>query len=82
MNKQLITGIIIGAVMVGLLVGLYLGYQFEKERWINRAYNQAIVDISFNIQQTGNIPLPDNSTGVIQIKSIPIKEICSQGATQ
>jgi len=71
--KQLITGIIIGMLIIGLGVGIYFGYQYEKSKWLNQGYEAG----TFYTAQTGIIRYVENSTGTPLIKTLTLQEVCN-----
>ncbi len=80
-NKLKVYAIIITVIL--LLVGGYFGYNYFGTRiattYYTEGYSQATIDIISNIQQTGSIPVFDNSTGQVEIKSLSLQEICQGG---
>lgn len=80
MNKQLVSGIAIGIIIAMLLAGVYVGYNNEKEKSYNEAYTYGYTQGALSISQTGSIPYIDNSTGVPEIKTTTIDDVCQRYA--
>lgn len=81
--NQITKGIIIGTLITLIVVGLYLGFNYEKNKYLNQGYNSAVNNVAYSITTTGNIPLVQNISGNLTIKSYPISELCKNlGKTQ
>lgn len=77
MNKQLVSGIAIGIIIAILLTGAYILYNIEKEKSYNEAYTYGYTEGALIVSQTGSIPYIDNSTGVPEIKTISVNDVCT-----
>lgn len=76
-KKDIIILVLVSIILISALVG---GFFYIKNKYTNQGfqsgYNQAVINLVSQISQTGNIPMFSNQTGQIQIKSIPISQIC------
>jgi len=79
MNKQSIAIIILSLLVIAGTIYIS-GIQIVKfhDKWTQEGYNQGAIQTINQIQQTMNLPYFDNSTGVIELKSIPIKQLCQE----
>jgi len=80
--KIIIITILITLLMIG---GAYIlnksATDLYKQRLDNKTiegYNQGVYDIILTINQNGKIPILNNSTGVLKVNWIDIKEICKE----
>ena len=64
------------AILIIILYGLYLGFNYVKNNSYSQGYQDGQILVISSISNTGNIPYFINSTGNITIQSKNIKDIC------
>lgn len=77
MNEKL-KFFLIGAGIVLIFVGAYLGFQYEKNKYYNIGVFEGQSYIIQSISATGNIPYYENLSGNLTVKTIPIQQLCNQ----